>query len=67
MSKKTKGKKKSNHILAKGYRITNISKKSIVCHTKKKTNLIFEIIRKLLESEEIKKERNKNTVEKSVT
>lgn len=43
MSKKTKEKKKLNHILAKGYGVTNISKNLyIVQKKKKKTNLIFE-------------------------
>lgn len=42
MSKKTKEKKKLNHILAKGYGVTNISKNLYIVQKKKKTNLIFE-------------------------
>lgn len=38
MSKKTKEKKKLNHILAKGYGVTNISKNLYIVQKKKKKN-----------------------------
>lgn len=41
MSKKTKEKKKLNHILAKGYGVTNISKNLYIVQKKKKNELNF--------------------------